>query len=236
MAPAGLRARVAAAAAVAIAVAVAILGAAIVTVLGRDLHSSLDDALRSRAVDVARLSASTPSLLVAPALAAGLATLLSARALRPLSRRASGARKIERSGDASERFPVAPTHDEVEELAATLNAMLASLERAREAERRFVGDASHELRTPLTALLGNVSYLSRHGATTQLIADLEADAGRLATLADDLLTLSREEAREPAHDVVWLDELARAAGDSRTVDVIASGPVPVRGYRAALER
>src|SRR3954447_21506151 len=66
MAPAGLRARVAAASAVAIAVAVALLGIAIVTVLGRELHGSLDRALRSRAVDVARLSASTPDLLVQP--------------------------------------------------------------------------------------------------------------------------------------------------------------------------
>jgi signal transduction histidine kinase len=273
MAPAGLRARIAAAAAVAIAVAVALLGIAIVTVLGHELRGSLDRALRSRAVDVARLSASTPDLLVAPgalegrlggsallvqvvdrqgrivarsgglggrvlpddsatraalherragyaddvlgtdpirvyaaplgelgqgpaaggavilagttadidhtlatthrlvvlgalvaaALAAVLAMLLGARALGPLRRLASGARAIEHSGDASARLPVAPTRDEVEELATTLNAMLASLERAREAERRFVGDASHELRTPLTALRGNVAYLARHG-------------------------------------------------------------------------
>jgi HAMP domain-containing protein len=250
--PAGLRARVAAAAAVAIAVAVALLGIAIVAVLGRELHGTLDRDLHSRAVEVARLAASTPALLVAPgalegrlggsallvqvvdregrivarsgglggqvlpedaatrtalrgrrtayaddvlgsepiriyaaplgelgrgpaaggavilagttagiqstldttrtlvlvsalaaaALAAGLATLLSARALRPLGRLASGAQRIARSGDASERLPVAPTRDEVEELSTTLNAMLASLERAREAERRFVGDAS----------------------------------------------------------------------------------------------
>ena len=45
----------------------------------------------------------------------------------------------------------------------TLNAMLASLERAQEAEHRFVGDASHELRTPLTALRGNAAYLAKHG-------------------------------------------------------------------------
>ena len=179
-------------------------------------------------------------VLIAALASAGLAalalTVLMRRALSPLARLARAAAEIERTGDPSRRLPEPVSDDEVGRLAQTLNAMLASLERAREAERRFLADASHELRTPLTALLGNVSYLSRHGATTQLIADLEADAGRLATLADDLLTLSREEAREPAHDVVWLDELARAAGDSRTVDVIASGPVPVRGDRAALER
>ena len=49
--------------------------------------------------------------------------------------------------------------------------MLASLERARDNERRFLADASHELRTPLTALRGNVAYLARHGATPELVAE-----------------------------------------------------------------
>jgi two-component system, OmpR family, sensor kinase len=346
MAPAGLRARVAAAAAVAIAVAVVLLGTAIVTVLGRELHSSLDNALHSRAVDVARLSASTPDLLVAPgalegrlggsallvqvvdregrivarsgglggrvlpddaatrsalharrpgyaddmlgtdpirvyaaplgelgqgpaaggavilagttadidhtlsvtrtlvaisalvaaALAAGLATLLSARALRPLTRLSSGARAIERSGDASERLPVTPTRDELEDLATTLNGMLASLERAREAERRFVGDASHELRTPLTALRGNVAYVTRHGADPAVLADIEADARRLSALLDDLLALAREDAAAPARgEPLDLVEIARGAADGATVEA-PDGPVTVSGERLALER
>src|SRR5205085_7784437 len=106
------------------------------------------------------------------------------------------------------RLPVPPTDDEVGRLAVTLNAMLASLERGRERERRFLADASHELRTPLTALRGNVAYLSEHGATPDLLHDLEEDAERLARLADDLLVLSREESRAAATSVVLLDELA----------------------------
>src|SRR3954453_7204619 len=61
-----LRARVAAAAAVAIVVAVALLGVAVSTLLGSQLTGALDDSLRSRAVQVARLAASTPDLLTAP--------------------------------------------------------------------------------------------------------------------------------------------------------------------------
>ena len=72
--------------------------------------------------------------------------------------------------------------------------MLDTLERARANEQRFVADASHELRTPLTALRGNVEHLARHGASPELVADLQADAARLARLADDLLVLSREDA------------------------------------------
>jgi signal transduction histidine kinase len=110
--------------------------------------------------------------------------------------------------------------------------MLESLERARDAERRFLADASHELRTPLTALRGNVQHLARHGATPQLVADLQADAERLARLADDLLTLSREEASPPPRDAVRLDELAGASG----ADDVRTEPVTVTGDRAALER
>jgi signal transduction histidine kinase len=113
--------------------------------------------------------------------------------------------------------------------------MLASLERARDTERRFLADASHELRTPLTALLGNVAYLARHGSSPELVAELEDDAQRLGSLADDLLTLSREEATAPPDELVRLDEIARAAAEDG-IAVDAPEAVTVRGDRLALER
>ena len=180
-------------------------------------------------------------VLLAALLGAGLAALalavLMGRALSPLTRLAGSAAEIERTGDPSRRLPEPTSDDELADLTDTLNAMLASLERARDRERRFLADASHELRTPLTALLGNVEYAARHGASTELIGELEADARRLTRLADDLLTLSREESSAPADEPVRLDELARAAGsDDEAVEVIADDAVPVRGDRLALER
>ena len=170
--------------------------------------------------------------LVAAALAAALATLLTRRALRPLTRLSSGARDIARSGDVAERLPEASTHDEVAELAGTLNAMLASLERAREAEHRFVGDASHELRTPLTALRGNAAYIARHGADPAALADIEAGAERLSELLDDLLALAREDAAAPARgERVALSELAVGADD-----VIVEREVSAEIERPAFER
>jgi signal transduction histidine kinase len=175
--------------------------------------------------------------LVAAGLAALALTLLMRTALSPLARLAHGAAEIERTGDASRRLPEPSSGDELAALALTLNAMLASLERAGETERRFLADASHELRTPLTALLGNVEYLARHGASAALVAELENDARRLAKLADDLLVLSREEAADPLREQVRLDELARtAAREDAAVEVIAPEPVRVRGDRVALER
>jgi two-component system OmpR family sensor kinase len=177
------------------------------------------------------------SALVAAGVGALAVALLMRRALRPLGQLADAAAQIERTGDSRRRLPEPAATDEVGRLAVTLNEMLASLERARDAERRFLADASHELRTPLTALRGNVAYLARHGASPELVSDLEADAERLVLLADDLLVLSREEAAEPPEDEVRLDELARAAAQADgTIDVVAPEPVRVRGDRASLER
>ncbi|HEY0417123.1 MAG TPA: HAMP domain-containing sensor histidine kinase [Gaiellaceae bacterium] len=157
---------------------------------------------------------------------------LMGRALRPLVRLDRAAAEIGRTGDASLRLPDPLRADEVGRLAATLNTMLAALDRAREHERRFVADASHELRTPLTALRGNVEHLARHGASRELVADLQDDAARLARLADDLLLLSREDAAAPPDAEVRLDELARDAD----ADDVAVEHVVVRGDRDALAR
>jgi two-component system OmpR family sensor kinase len=339
---AGLTHRVAAAAVAAIVVAVVVLGGAVLARLGDQLEGSLDRSLRERAVEVARLAASTPRMLtepgtlegrlggsellvqvvdrqgrivarssglgsrvlpatpavraalrdrragygdadlgsdpvrvyaaplgelgrgsaaggavivagttaemrdtlattrrfvviaaiVAAVLAAALATMFAYRALAPLRRLSSGARGIERSGDPSERLPVPAARDEVGELAGTLNAMLASLQRAREAEQRFVGDASHELRTPLTALRGNAAYIARHGADPAVLADIEAGAERLSELLDDLLALAREDAAAPARgEPVALAELATGADD-----VVIEREVWASVERPALER
>jgi two-component system OmpR family sensor kinase len=343
MIPRSLGARSTLVAAFAILLALVIVGAGVDLLVGRDLHRSLDRSLRQRAVEVAQLSATAPSLLVSPgsldapvggtqlltevvdrrgrivarslalggrvlpvqatarrviasgrgryldahlaqdhirvyvaplaeaggvapggavavaastndlqktlnnvhlfvliaalvaaAVAALALAVLMRRALAPLGRLTSAATEIEQTGDSSRRLPQPDSDDEVGQLAATLNRMLATIERAREGERRFVADASHELRTPLTALVGNVDYLARHGASKELVAELEQDTHRLAQLADDLLALSREEAAAPPADVVRLDELARSVeGDGVDVDGEA---VSVRGDRAALER
>jgi two-component system OmpR family sensor kinase len=174
---------------------------------------------------------------LAAAVAAIAALLLVRRALAPLGRLAAAAREIERTGDAARTLPAPGTADELDHLATTLNAMLAALDRAQEAERRFIADASHELRTPLTALRGNAAFVAHHGADAAALADLEEGAARLARLVDDLLTLTREDGAARPDGVVRLDELARsvAAGHAAVV-VEADAAVSVAGDRAALER
>jgi len=176
-------------------------------------------------------------------LLAGVAGMAVAnRAMRPISALTAAAGDIATTRDPSRRIPEPESDDEVAELARTLDQMLRQLDAARseteatiQRQREFVADASHELRTPLTALRGNVAYLARHGATPELVAELGADAERLARLADDLLALSREESAGEPTEVIRLDELARAASGPR-IEADTLEPVAVKGDRAALER
>ena len=166
--------------------------------------------------------------VAAAVLAVGIALLLTRRALRPLANLSAAARAIGDTGDATRRLPPADARDEVGALSETLNAMLASLEQAREAERRFVADASHELRTPLTALRGNAAYIAQHGADAEVLADIEGDAARLARLLDELLALAREDAAGPAaRSPCGSISSRRARRRARVVEA----PAPVSGPR-----
>ena len=129
---------------------------------------------------------------VAVAVGGPAAAFLTRRGVGPLRELASSATTIEQTGDSTRRLSEPAAPEEIGELARTLNAMLAALESSRERERRFLDDAGHELRTPLTSLIGNVDFLSRHGAGEEVVADLRGDAERLRRLVDDLLALERE--------------------------------------------
>jgi two-component system sensor histidine kinase MprB len=192
--------------------------------------TDLEDTLHALRVGVV-LSALGAALLGGAAVA-----LLLGRAFRPLRLLASSASEIERTADPGRRLPETGVDDEVGRLATTLNAMLGSLERSREAQHRLIADASHELRTPLTALQGNVDYLARHGATPELIADIREGTDRLARLAGDLIAISREEAAAPPEDEVALDRIVAALGQADPQIVVDAAPVRARGDGAALER
>jgi signal transduction histidine kinase len=82
----------------------------------------------------------------------------------------------------------------------TFNEMLASLESATQAQRRFVADASHELRAPLTTIQGNLAFLQRHldelppEERRTMLADAYGETLRLAELVEELLLLARADA------------------------------------------
>jgi signal transduction histidine kinase len=172
-------------------------------------------------------------------LAALAAALLTRRMLDPLRRLAVAAGEIERTADPSRRLPAPAALDEIGQLTGVLNRMLASLEQARTSERRFLADASHELRTPVTSLLGNVEYLSRHGADPDVLTDLRHETARLARLVDALLALERVGAADTSDQPVELDELVRAVVAEHDGGRVTTGELDearVAGDRDELQR
>ncbi len=72
---------------------------------------------------------------------------------------------------------------------------LARLEQVR---RDFVANVSHELRTPLTVLHGYLEMLDAESAPQlePILADLRSQSRRMTQIVEDLLTLSRLDARQ----------------------------------------
>jgi signal transduction histidine kinase len=167
------------------------------------------------------------------------AVWLTGRGLGPLRRLALAGEQIERTADPSRRLPETGSSDEIGQLTGVLNRMLAALDAAAENERRFLADASHELRTPVTALLGNVEFVARHGATAELLDELQRDAARLARLVDDLLVLERAAAPAPEPESVQLDAVVAEVLRGHRSDRIRAEeiePVTVEGDRQGFAR
>ncbi len=116
------------------------------------------------------------------------------RALEPITTMSSGLAAIQ-PNMLSSRLPPPPIEDEVARLTRSINALLARLERASIAERRFASDAAHELRTPLTVLRTGLEVaLARERSPEENLAALSnalADVIAMCKMADDLLMLAR---------------------------------------------
>ncbi|HLI90875.1 MAG TPA: HAMP domain-containing sensor histidine kinase [Ktedonobacteraceae bacterium] len=133
--------------------------------------------------------------------------LIATRVLRPLAQLGATARSIAvstargtRLGNLSQRVPRPRGRDEMAQVVETFNDMLASLESATQAQRRFVADASHELRAPLTTIQGNLAFLQRHidelpeEERRLMLSDAHKETLRLAELVEELLLLARADA------------------------------------------
>ena len=153
--------------------------------------------------------------IVALLLALATAGLMARGILRPLRSGGVAAARIT-GGDLSARVPVTGA-DELAAWAAQFNRMAdslaATIERLEASEsqnRRFVAEVSHELRTPLTALLGEAALIE--SAADRLPADvrrpaelLVADVRRLRVLVEDLMELSRFDARAETAELAPVD-------------------------------
>ncbi|MDG4891445.1 sensor histidine kinase [Mesorhizobium sp. M1A.F.Ca.IN.022.07.1.1] len=173
---------------------------------------------------------------------AGLFVLLGLRrGLAPLMR----LRDTVRSPDRSDLDPVEVpgAQSEIRPLIDALNAYMERVRAQMAAQRRFIANAAHQLRTPLALMSTQASYVLRESAADrreEALVALQAGSGRLARLAEQLLTLSRAEpgSRRPRADRIDLTEAAREVLEThapkaveRNIDLglEEAGPVPVIG-------
>ncbi|MER7247651.1 HAMP domain-containing sensor histidine kinase [Kribbella sp. NPDC000426] len=166
-------------------------------------------------------------LVVMVPLAGLLAWYLAGRSLRPVRSITAAARRT--SADRlSERLALSGPKDEITELAATFDAMMDRLERAFEAQRRFVADASHELRTPIAVAATSIDVvLAKPDRTPQQLEamahDVRGALTRVERLVDSLLALTRSEQLDRAREPVDLAVLAEDALDAHSAEVRACG-------------
>ncbi|MFZ0157819.1 MAG: HAMP domain-containing sensor histidine kinase [Kineosporiaceae bacterium] len=176
----------------------------------------------------------------------GAATyLFTGRALRPVEAIRLRVREISSRGLA-ERVPVPDVRDEIGLLAETMNEMLARLQSAHEAQRRFVADAGHELRSPLSTILVALDVARQEASAGssmdgRVLDDVGAESARMSRLVDDLLLLARadESGLRMRADDVDLDDLLesearRLAADGTRHVSYDTEPVRVLGDRDRL--
>jgi signal transduction histidine kinase len=181
-----------------------------------------------------------------------VAYVLAGRALQPVSRVTSTARRLSEE-TLDERISLDGPQDELKELADTFDAMLARLDAAFDSQRRFVANASHELRTPLSVIRTEVDVtLGDPGASMaelRTMGEVVREASiRADRLVDALLVLARSDAqyrsglaqREPV-DLATLvpAAVAAVAAEASARGLVVSTevrPAPVEGDPQLLER
>ncbi|NDV01638.1 sensor histidine kinase [Pseudoroseicyclus tamaricis] len=111
---------------------------------------------------------------------------------------------------------------------------ITAVEEAGQIRRDFVANVSHELRTPLTALLGFVETLrgpakDDPAARERFLSIMAREAGRMAQLVADLLSLSRVEEEERVRPMQPVDLKALAESVAAAFEPQASAAgVPLR--------
>jgi hypothetical protein len=115
-----------------------------------------------------------------------LGWVVAGRVLAPLRKITAATQQISDS-NLHQRLAIAGPRDELRQLADTIDGLLARLEVAFEAQRRFVANASHELRTPLTAMRVAVDIAIAKPHVSPQVHALDANLRRELDHADRLL-------------------------------------------------
>lgn len=159
-------------------------------------------------------------LTVVTLLVGAMMSVYARRVLAPLSVMTQRAQAVAR-GDLSPR-PVVATKDEIGELAATFENMVAAIQKARRelvhAERlatigKMAAHITHEIRNPLSSIGLNVELLEEEvaqagvkGEASQLLSAIKHEVERLSRISEQYLSVARRPRPrlmiEPADDLV----------------------------------
>jgi two-component system sensor histidine kinase VanS len=172
-----------------------------------------------------------------------LGWLVAGRVLRPLQAMTAKTRQISER-NLNERLALPGPHDELKDLADTIDSLLARLEAHVAEQQRFAANASHELRTPL-ALTQTILDVARNDPDRddgELVERLHEVNARAIDLTEALLLLSRADQRSFPREPLDLSLLVEEAtetllpfAEERGVAIeTAGGAAPAAGSRALL--
>ena len=157
------------------------------------------------------------ALAIMAVISAGLGWVIAGRVLRPLRTITTATQRISEQ-NLHERLALGGPPDELRHLADTIDGLLARLEAAFEAQRRFVANASHELRTPLATMRAALDVaiakpqLASQPQVKALDASLREDLDQADRLLESFLVLARAQHRALGEETSV--SLAQIVGDA----------------------
>ena len=183
------------------------------------------------------------ALAIMTAVSIALGWLVAGRVLRPLRTITATTRQISER-NLNERLALPGPHDELKDLADTIDGLLGRLEAHVAEQQRFAANASHELRTPLalTQTLLDVARNDSSHEDRELLDRLREVNTRAIDLTEALLLLSRADRRSFVREPVDLSLIAEEAtetllplAEKRGVTIESSGETtPTTGSPALL--
>ena len=202
-----------------------------------------------RVADLHQLEVESGIALAIMALISGfLGWLVAGRVLRPLRTITATAQEISEA-NLHRRLAMPGPRDELRQLADTIDGLLARLEGAFEAQRRFVANASHELRTPLTAVRALLEMvLSDPSANVetfrQTCHEVLQENEHQERLIDSLLILAQGQRGIVHPQTVELDAIATEVTDRLATEAAVRGvriesslePAALAGEERLVER
>jgi len=145
--------------------------------------------------------------------------------------------------DLDRRFSLGEPHDELTQLASTLDGLLSRLSASLRYEQRLSAELSHELRTPLAHITAEAQHAVRHAhREDEYRAGYEQilqSAARMSRTVETLIAAARAELR-PARTTTDATACARAAAEAAQALADETGvsietPDPRAGIRVAVE-